>query len=120
LAGEKELLLRGSGEVVIVTAATGAVRGRYSNVIAADAQAGLIVIDAENGVRVIRARDGEVLAESRHRALEAAIAADGSRVGLVVWEGRKAVSLPLKLDRAKLQRRAEALTANAATTAGIR
>ncbi len=103
-----ERLLEGwPGAAVVVTRKGGREKLRLENVLAADGRLGLAAVQDVNVVRVVRLRDGEVLAEVPDvRATQACFSKDGSRVGLVLLDSERYVSLRVAADRAALRERA--------------
>lgn len=106
-----ERLLGGwPGPAAVVAKEGGKERRRLENVLAADGKLGLAAVQDVDVVRVVRLRDGEVLAELPGvRATEACFAEDGSRVGLVLLDSERYVSLRLAVEREELRRRAREL-----------
>ncbi len=106
-----ERLLEGwPGAAAVVARDGGKERLRLENVLAADGRLGLAAVQDVNVVRVVRLRDGEVLAEVPDvRATQASFAKDGSRVGLVLLDSERYVSLRVAVEREELRARAREL-----------
>jgi len=90
------------------------------HVIGLDIGLGLAVADSGGNVRIVRLHDGEIVAEIPNlRASNACFSADGSRVGLVLLDSQRFVSLPLAVDREELRKRAMKLRVSLQNTERI-
>jgi hypothetical protein len=94
--------------LVVAAINGGGVGIKLDQVIGSDVRLGLAAVADTDVVRIIRLHDGEVLAEVPNlRATNACFSADGSRVGLVMLDSQRFVSLPLNMNRDTLRERAK-------------
>ncbi|MEI8289291.1 MAG: TIR domain-containing protein [Verrucomicrobiota bacterium] len=104
--GELLLRQRYGGEICIADGRSGVVRSRFEKVLAMNLKASMAVQEVKNGAQLVRLSDGEVLADLPPTSA-ACIAADGSRVGLVLRDSGRFVSIPISMARTNLLARAQ-------------